>query len=36
MRIVSALAKQPDAEIVIQAQKPGTEFRIVMPLKPGP
>ncbi len=34
MRIVSALAKQLDAEIQIQRRNPGTEFRIVMPLTP--
>ena len=34
MRIIGALAKQLDAEIQIQARHPGTEFRILMPLKP--
>jgi two-component sensor histidine kinase len=34
MRIIGALAKQLDAEIQIQACHPGTEFRILMPLKP--
>src|SRR6266404_1619803 len=34
MRIIGALAKQLDAEIQIQARHPGTEFRILMPLRP--
>jgi two-component sensor histidine kinase len=34
MRIIGALAKQLDAEIQIHARHPGTEFRILMPLKP--
>jgi two-component sensor histidine kinase len=34
MRIIGALAKQLDAEIEIRARNPGTEFRIVMPLRP--
>jgi two-component sensor histidine kinase len=34
MRIIGALAKQLDAEIQIQVRHPGTEFRILMPLKP--
>jgi two-component sensor histidine kinase len=34
MRIVGALAKQLDAEIQIEARNPGTEFRILIPLRP--
>ena len=34
MRIIGALAKQLDAEIAMVAHNPGTEFRLVMPLRP--